>query len=336
MLTSAGRSRRISESTALGVGSMMSMRRLCVRISKCSRLSLYLCGDRMTQNTFFSVGSGTGPTTVAPARVTVSTILRAELSMTSWSYDFKRMRIFCPAISVTSLSRRTACIWPPHSDLRPPRSGVSHPLRGPTTGVLTQVVRIIGIRQSRGLRFPGVSPPHAGIQRAGSSGVTGVAAPTWVSNARQATGPVCQSPRRPTKSGRGHSAYPLRWRVAPPDPRVCRGSPHAVGPAPCPGALGRLTQPPALGHLPLELLGPLVRGPGVARRQLQRLLGGDTRLQLAGPLELGIHLGPEQQREVGQPQPQQEDDHAREGPVGLVVGAEVGHVEPEAHRGEEP
>src|SRR6478735_10210292 len=99
MLTSAGRSRRMSESTALGVGSTMSMRRLWVRISKCSRLSLYLWGERMTHTTFFSVGSGTGPTTVAPARVTVSTILRAEVSMTSWSYDLSRMRIFCPAMS---------------------------------------------------------------------------------------------------------------------------------------------------------------------------------------------------------------------------------------------
>src|SRR5690606_5102421 len=103
MLTSAGRSRRISESTALGVGSTMSIRRLWVRISKCSRLSLYLWGERITAITFFSVGSGTGPTTVAPARVTVSTILRADVSMTSWSYDFRRMRIFCPAI-VCSLS----------------------------------------------------------------------------------------------------------------------------------------------------------------------------------------------------------------------------------------
>src|SRR5690554_816873 len=42
MLTSAGRSRRISESTAFGVGSTMSIRRLWVRFSKCSRLSLYL------------------------------------------------------------------------------------------------------------------------------------------------------------------------------------------------------------------------------------------------------------------------------------------------------
>src|SRR5947207_8067359 len=98
MSTPAGRSSRISESTVFGVGSMMSIRRLCVRISNCSRESLYLCGDRMTQYTFFSVGSGTGPATRAPVRVTVSTIFRAELSMTSWSYALSRMRIFCPAM----------------------------------------------------------------------------------------------------------------------------------------------------------------------------------------------------------------------------------------------
>src|SRR5580704_13823305 len=98
MSTPAGRSSRMSESTVLGVGSMMSISRLCVRISKCSRESLYLCGDLMTQYTFFSVGSGTGPATRAPVRVTVSTILRAELSMTSWSYALSRMRIFCPAM----------------------------------------------------------------------------------------------------------------------------------------------------------------------------------------------------------------------------------------------
>ena len=76
---------RMSASTVFGVGSRMSIRRLCVRISKCSRESLYLWGERMTQKTFFSVGSGTGPTTVAPVRVTVSTILRAEASIASWS-----------------------------------------------------------------------------------------------------------------------------------------------------------------------------------------------------------------------------------------------------------
>src|SRR6478609_7622982 len=102
MLTSteAGRSMRMSASTVFGVGSRMSMSRLCVRISKCSNESLYLCGERITAYTFFSVGSGTGPTTRAPVLVTVSTMRRAEASIASWSYAFNRMRIFCPAIAV--------------------------------------------------------------------------------------------------------------------------------------------------------------------------------------------------------------------------------------------
>src|ERR1700747_813981 len=122
MSTPAGRSRRISESTVFCVGSRMSISRLCVRISKCSRESLYLCGERMTQYTFFSVGSGTGPATRAPVRVTVSTIFRAELSMTSWSYALSRMRIFCPAMWLPYVlccpvvphvpTRRGPC-WPP-------------------------------------------------------------------------------------------------------------------------------------------------------------------------------------------------------------------------------
>src|SRR6476659_7790509 len=50
MLTPAGRwSSRWSESTVFGVGWWMSISRLCVRISKCSRESLSLNGERMTQ-----------------------------------------------------------------------------------------------------------------------------------------------------------------------------------------------------------------------------------------------------------------------------------------------
>src|SRR4051812_41947238 len=50
MFTPAGRwSRRWSESTVFGVGWWMSISRLCVRISKCSRESLSLNGERMTQ-----------------------------------------------------------------------------------------------------------------------------------------------------------------------------------------------------------------------------------------------------------------------------------------------
>src|SRR5882762_3255346 len=71
----------------------MSIRRLCVRISKCSRESLSLNGERITQYTFFSVGSGTGPETVAPVRVAVSTISFAADSMAEVSYAFRRMRI---------------------------------------------------------------------------------------------------------------------------------------------------------------------------------------------------------------------------------------------------
>jgi hypothetical protein len=82
MSTPAGRwSSRWSESTVLGVGWWMSIRRLWVRISKCSCESLSLNGDLMTAYTFFSVGSGTGPDTVAPVRVAVSTISLAAVSM---------------------------------------------------------------------------------------------------------------------------------------------------------------------------------------------------------------------------------------------------------------
>src|SRR5205085_6443750 len=77
-------------------------------------------------------GSGTGPATRAPVRVTVSTIFRAELSMTSWSYALSRMRIFCPAIvasvSFASVSR---CVyrWSVYSGdvIRRPGRGAARP-----------------------------------------------------------------------------------------------------------------------------------------------------------------------------------------------------------------
>src|SRR5699024_488622 len=74
MSTPDGKSRRISESTVCGVGSTMSIKRLCVRISNCSRESLYLCTARNTVKTFLSVGNGIGPDTPAPERFAVSTI----------------------------------------------------------------------------------------------------------------------------------------------------------------------------------------------------------------------------------------------------------------------
>ena len=59
------------------------------------------------------------------------------------------------------------------------------------------------------------------------------------------------------------------------------------------------------------------------------LLGRDAGLELAAALELGVDLGAEQQRQVGDPQPQQADDDAGQRAVGLVVAAEVGDVERE-------
>src|SRR5436190_12434612 len=104
----------------------MSIRRLCVRISKCSRESLSLKGERITQYTFFSVGSGTGPETVAPVRVAVSTISFAADSIAEVSYAFRRMRILFWVADAIEVCRRRwvvlgvclgpvlvglACVW---------------------------------------------------------------------------------------------------------------------------------------------------------------------------------------------------------------------------------
>src|SRR5690606_17553084 len=80
MSTPLGRSRRISASTVCGVGLTISINRLCVRISNCSRESLYLCTARRIVMTCRSVGSGIGPETPAPERLAVSTIFSADWS----------------------------------------------------------------------------------------------------------------------------------------------------------------------------------------------------------------------------------------------------------------
>ncbi|KEP73941.1 hypothetical protein HR12_28440 [Microbacterium sp. SUBG005] len=54
------------------------------------------------------------------------------------------------------------------------------------------------------------------------------------------------------------------------------------------------------------------RGGSCTRRS-----AGDAGLQLPSAFEFGIHLG-EEDGDVGDPEPEQEDDHAGEGPVGAV------------------
>src|ERR1700754_3702663 len=89
----------MSASTVLSVGFRMSISRLCVRSSNWSRASLSECGDTSSVKRSILVGSGTGPFTVAPVRLAVSTISRAELSMRRWSNAFKRMRMFWLAMT---------------------------------------------------------------------------------------------------------------------------------------------------------------------------------------------------------------------------------------------
>src|SRR5699024_3406940 len=72
------KSKRINESTVWGVGLMISIKRLCVRISNCSRASLCLCTERSTVKTDLSVGNGIGPETLAPERFAVSTIFSPD------------------------------------------------------------------------------------------------------------------------------------------------------------------------------------------------------------------------------------------------------------------
>src|SRR5260370_9116669 len=92
------RSRFLSASTVSGVGSRMSISRLCVRISNCSRDFLSTCGDRKTVQRLIVVGRGIGPATSAPVRFAVSTISRVDWSKILWSYAFKRLRILSPCL----------------------------------------------------------------------------------------------------------------------------------------------------------------------------------------------------------------------------------------------
>src|SRR5690348_18378704 len=68
----------------------------------------------------------------------------------------------------------------------------------------------------------------------------------------------------------------------------------------------------------------------VAGLELNLLLGPrQPFLDLGAALALGVHLVAEEDRQVGDPKPEQQHDEAAEGAVGLVVGAEVGDVEGE-------
>src|ERR1700761_7111158 len=90
--------------------------------------------------------------------------------------------------------------------------------------------------------------------------------------------------------------------------------------------------PPSSGWSGRFLLGRLV-----ARFELDLTLGpGPAFGELEAALALGVQLVAEEDRQVGDPEPDEQRDQAAERAVGLVVGAEVGDVESKEGGGDDP
>ena len=75
-----------------------------------------------------------------------------------------------------------------------------------------------------------------------------------------------------------------------------------------------VTQLSALFDVAGVFRGVLVDDPGVAGRQLEVVRGVDPGLELSTAFHLGVQLSTEEQCEVGDPQPEQEDDLPRREP----------------------
>ena len=123
----AGREIKAHEGVDCLSGSASGCRsRLCVRISKCSRLSLSLNGRADHHVHVLLVGSGTGPVMVAPVRSAVLHDRRADLSTCVWSYPLSgcgssavaRGSLSCPRSA--SPSYLTISVTTPAPTVRPP------------------------------------------------------------------------------------------------------------------------------------------------------------------------------------------------------------------------
>src|SRR3989442_744428 len=96
----AGKSSFVNASTVCERESRMSISRLCVLSSNCSRLFLSMSGLRSTVQSCRLVGSGIGPETWAPVFSAVRTMSAAAWSISAWSNAFKRIRIL-PAMAAS-------------------------------------------------------------------------------------------------------------------------------------------------------------------------------------------------------------------------------------------
>src|SRR6195952_6102091 len=68
---------------------------------------------------------------------------------------------------------------------------------------------------------------------------------------------------------------------------------------------------------------------GVPGRELQFVLSGKACLELSAAFYFRVQFGTEEQCQVGEPEPEQEDDDPGEGSVGFVVVGELRDIETE-------
>src|SRR4249919_1906577 len=106
--------------------------------------------------------------------------------------------------------------------------------------------------------------------------------------------------------------------------RAIAASSHPAGPRVAAPRCPRLPRLPRLLDLSAPLAGGGLVSPPAGFLELARVTRLDVRLLSqrdppfcggAATLELGVELGAEQDRDVGDPQPDQEDDHAGDGAV---------------------
>ena len=101
--TPAGKSNLLNPSVVCWVGSYVSIIRLCVLNSKCSRDFLWTCGERRTQYIRLFVGKGIGPATLASVLFAVSTILSEATSILFCSFAFIQTLILCQFVMLAIL-----------------------------------------------------------------------------------------------------------------------------------------------------------------------------------------------------------------------------------------
>ena len=145
------------------VGLCTSINRWCVRVSKCSRLSLFTCGERKTQKMRRFVGNGTGPEMRASVDLAASMILSHALCMWFVSNERRRMRILdaCTAACAKGGKTNRAQSVSVSSCPVTPRARVARGFPGRRARPPRRAPRAIERKNNTHRARRGVSPPPA-------------------------------------------------------------------------------------------------------------------------------------------------------------------------------